>query len=529
MKDNCFLVTRRVIQLLGVSFTKEYLKETILSHPDYPSILCVADTLEKYQMKAMAVQVEDKNEIVNLPTPPVLQISRKGNKVFCVVHSVSKDTVEFYNEYDKLETLSCANFVELWTGILLLVEKTEDAKEPNIKARVYKQKLTLLLSVLFLFFVGVSVAYGLDDILTLFATDVSIYAIIKFCGIIVGGLLLWFDIDQYNPTLQSLCVGGKKINCNSVLNSKYAKLFKGNISLSLLSFSYFFATFLLFLFTGFKEISLGLLSFLSLCAFPVILLSAYSQAFVIKQWCKFCIGVQLLLVAEIIVVILGKYYNKSIDLSIIALLGALFIFPILLWLWLKPLLLKSKEQVFYKRNLAKIKYNPDTFWSLLEKSRQIEPVSKNLGVFLENENAQYTVIKVCNPYCGPCAQAHPILDSLYKEGKINLQIIFTSSLSKDDFRTPPAKHLLALYHQYDKDKAQTLEALDAWYKAKVKDYSIFSKQFTIDKGALDSQNKSIEKMYEWCKATKIQHTPTIFINGYELPEEYSVQDLKEIF
>jgi len=35
-------------------------------------------------------------------------------------------------------------------------------------------------------------------------------------------------------------------------------------------------------------------------------------------------------------------------------------------------------------------------------------------------------------------------------------------------------------------------------------------------------------MKNWCDKEGITHTPTIFINGRQLPKEYSIADIKEI-
>ncbi|WP_147676335.1 DsbA family protein [Algibacter pacificus] len=47
-------------------------------------------------------------------------------------------------------------------------------------------------------------------------------------------------------------------------------------------------------------------------------------------------------------------------------------------------------------------------------------------------------------------------------------------------------------------------------------------------GELEKQNHKIEAMRNWCDAENITHTPTIFINGFELPKEYSIEDLREV-
>ena len=177
----------------------------------------------------------------------------------------------------------------------------------------------------------------------------------------------------------------------------------------------------------------------------------------------------------------------------------------------------------YKRGLKKIKNNPNVLNGLLVKNRKIETRTDGLGISFVNKDAKYNLIKVCNPYCGPCAKAHPVLDDLLREGKINLQVLFTASTDEGDRRNKPVKHFLALD---EKDNIQAHEAMDSWYLAEEKNYEQFAKKYELN-GELLQQDHKILAMKEWCNAEKITHTPTIFINGYELPKEYSVDDLRE--
>jgi protein-disulfide isomerase len=45
-------------------------------------------------------------------------------------------------------------------------------------------------------------------------------------------------------------------------------------------------------------------------------------------------------------------------------------------------------------------------------------------------------------------------------------------------------------------------------------------------GELTKQGYKIEAMNKWCKSTGISFTPTIFINDYQLPDVYSIEDLQ---
>lgn len=69
---------------------------------------------------------------------------------------------------------------------------------------------------------------------------------------------------------------------------------------------------------------------------------------------------------------------------------------------------------------------------------------------------------------------------------------------------------------------------DNWYMAKAKDYPVFAKKYPMN-GELQLQKDKIKAMHHWCDQMKIRATPTLFINGYELPESYQVNELKKTF
>jgi hypothetical protein len=43
-----------------------------------------------------------------------------------------------------------------------------------------------------------------------------------------------------------------------------------------------------------------------------------------------------------------------------------------------------------------------------------------------------------------------------------------------------------------------------------------------------NEGEQLEAMAGWCELAEITFTPTIFVGGYRLPEDFSVQDLSEI-
>lgn len=149
---------------------------------------------------------------------------------------------------------------------------------------------------------------------------------------------------------------------------------------------------------------------------------------------------------------------------------------------------------------------------------------QNIGIEIGNPDAENIIIKVCNPYCGPCATAHPVLDEIIHNNKnVKLKLIFTASNDKEDRRGIAARHLLAINEKHDVQ--QTQQALDDWYLAERKDYEVFAAKYPMN-GELKQQEGAIEKMEEWCNEAEIMHTPTLFINGHRLPEKYKIEELK---
>jgi len=526
--DNCLNTTKQMLKLLQVEHTNTYLKDHILSHPDHPSLLAIADTLEAYHIEQMAVKI-GSDKFDELPTPCVVQVLTHGRPFFYVLQEIEQQTVRFFDENNKQQELSKDKFLELWTGVALMAETNAESKEEGIEKKKGERKLMKGLIGLAAIGLGAWVVLNLSSLTntqsTTFVIIASLLFILKGIGLTAGVFLLWFEVDQYNPTVQAFCSGGKKVDCNSVLTSKHAKLFNNQISLGNLGFAYFFATLSYFSITSFSPNGISTLGVLSLLTLPIIAISAYYQAVIIKQWCKFCLVIQAVLLGEVTLAFTHGVSLKALDFSSLPVLLGLFILPILSWKTLKPLFEQQKEVFLFKRGLKKIKNNPAVLEGLLIKSEKMKTNPVGLGISLTNPNAKYNIVKVCNPYCGPCAKAHIPLEDLVHKGTINLQMMFTATTSEDDRKAPPVKHLLAID---EKSKGEATQgALDDWYLAEHKDYDVFSVKYPMN-GELNKQDAKLKAMANWCESEQISHTPTIFINGYMLPKEYSVEDLKEV-
>jgi len=340
-------------------------------------------------------------------------------------------------------------------------------------------------------------------------------------GIIITSLLLWYEIDRNNPLLKKVCTGLSKGSCEAILTGSQANLL-GWLSWSEVGFFYFSGSLLTLLFV---PGTIHILAWFSLLAMPYIIFSIYYQWRVAKRWCVLCLAVQALLLISGINTLVGHFVEPFVLSSGMLLKTAgCFILPGLCWYSIKPYCLRLQQAVVTKREHLRIKFNTEIFDMLLKKQKPITVPVANIGIDLGKAGAVHTLIKVCNPYCGPCSTAHPKIEKLLEENNnLCVKIIFTGSGKDDDIQTKPVTHLMAIVEE--QNEQLTKKALDDWYLAEKKSYEVFAKQYPMN-GELLNQAHKIDAMHNWCQRMNVVATPTVFLNGYQLPDAYSIGDLE---
>lgn len=519
-RNNTIAVTQQLLQALEVPFSNNKIKEAVLQNPDYLSIAAVHDVLNEYKVENLVVQVEAE-KLNEIPVPFIAHT--RSNHGFVTVTEVEDGAVSYLKpgSYTLQQRKPVNEFLKEWSGVVLVAEKSEQSGEKdfvkNKKLQFAESIRTLLLftGLCVLIVALVSLGFRIEAVY-------FILLMLKTAGVVVTAMLLWYEIDKNNPFLQKVCSGGKATNCNAILQSKQAKLL-GIISWSEIGFFYF-AGGLFAVIIGYEG-SAGLLAWFNLFALPYTIFSVYYQWSVAKQWCPLCLTVQALLLSEAVIFFTFHLHQSFFNgITNYTILIFAFLLPVLSWYFLKPLLLKAKEGVEYKNRFFRMKKDPRIFEALLAKQKHITASADGLGITLGNLNATNTIIKVCNPYCGPCAKAHPEIHELIHTNKnLKVQILFTATAEETDKRSKPVKHLLAVAEK--QNKQLTEKALDDWYLSAGKDYDAFAAKYPMN-GELKQQDAKIIAMNNWCDEVKIEFTPTFFVNGYQLPENYTINELK---
>jgi uncharacterized membrane protein len=533
--SNTSEIAKIFADVLQVRITKTTLTAELEGHPDYPALLSISDVLKNYGIENLAITPEPE-KLSQAPTPFIALI--KGDKspadFYTVVREIKEDNFSFFDP-EKHAWTSCSanNFLNRFSGTLLLAEATEQAGEKeydkNLQEENRKRSVQLLTAFCIpaLIFIAGTLSFLRNGISALLP---FVFSIFTLAGTVIGVLLLWYELDQYNPVLQQICSAGKKVNCGAILQSKASRIM--GISWSTIGITYFTGQLLLALFTGITNPrTLFVLSWLNIMALPYVFFSIYYQWKVAKQWCVLCLYVQGLLILQFLTALSGGWHAPSPANTIGPELAlqtiTAFSIPFITVMLLLPALQKTKEGRKHRNELLRLKHNPQIFEALLARQKAITESAEGLGITLGKPDARYKIIKVCNPYCGPCAKAHvPMEELLENNPDVQIQVIFTATNDEGDSRTPPARHLLAIAAA--NDETRTKQALDDWYLADTKDYAIFAAKYPLN-GDLQKQDGRIEAMKNWCDKTGIAFTPTFFINGFQLPEIYNAGDLKYFF
>ena len=530
--ENSMAIAAKLLQELTVKFTATGLESELYNHPDYPSLLSISDILTGYGVENITVRGAIDN-LAQFPLPCIapIWVADSHKELFTVIRQVTDNTVVYYHpEKRQWEHIDYEAFGKIWPkGIVMLADAENAVGEENYAAKLREEKrlraakYTAWLTIPLITVVGCTLTFATRG----FAAGLPVlFTLLTLCGCVVGALLLWYELDAHNPMLQQICGAGKKVNCGAVLNSKAAKIV--GISWSTLGFTYFAGGLFTLLFLGIANPGVWLfLAWANALAVPYIFFSVYYQWRIAKQWCLLCLTVQGILFLQLVIAITADWHKVApVNMllhSVIALTMA-YALPFVVVSLIMPLYRLAKENKTNKAGLQRLKHNPEIFNALLEKQKAVTENIDGLGIVLGNPNAAQKIIKVCNPYCSPCATAHtPMEELLHNNPDVQLQIIFTCTNAETDISAKPVKHLLAVAAKGQEQL--TLQALDDWYLAPKKDYEAFAAKYPMN-GELKQQDGKIEAMMGWCNKTQVAFTPTFFVNGHQLPEVYRVNDLK---
>lgn len=526
IEEICILACKE----MGVKVTGDTISDRLKSHPDFPSMAAVSAVFASLNIENVAYKISDIGKIVNKGNSCILQIKNEEHgELFAILYdNPGNDSISWYNPIShKKETISINELGKIFTGFVLVYAAADNAGDPDYKyVRRDEIQRNIIHSALMLF---IPVAAVLTIIYKIYSDTPIVwshvlYILFMLLGSIFSFALLLYESGTHNPALSKVCSLTRKTSCAAILSSQASKIF--GVSWSVVGMTYFLGSLIPIIANEATSSSVyttaAIIQIFTLAYVPY---SIYYQWRIARRWCPLCLAVQAVLVLLFFTSLSGNFYSCVPNITVNDILPFVFSFFItftsayFMWLYMRY----KRTSDYYRQTLTRQKYTPAVFSALLHKNKKIDFPTDGYGITLGNPDGDIHIIKVCNPYCSHCAAAQPILQNLAEHNRnVKLQMIFAINPDSEYYDETPVDLFLSLAQ----DGADMEQVLSDWYSSENKDINEFKKKYRLSAKEYEHNKENAKLMYEFCKKMEIIGTPTIFINGHEMPDIYSVNDLQ---
>jgi protein-disulfide isomerase/uncharacterized membrane protein len=500
---------RKWLNAISIKISPGYLRMRLESHPDYPSIIAVQDTLGELGVECNAYKT-NKEEVI------------KAGKPFLAHLNIDEGYIYYFPDMTTAQN-KMKDFDKYWSGIVMLAERAKsngNAEHDKIFKKEKQQKIFALIAMVAVISGLFAAAWRSNTI------EGLLFMITNSVGLYFSWLITQKEFGISNTVSDKICSMAKHSRCESVLFSKGAKLFSwltwGDIGIV------YFSGSLLYIFISqlvSRQVTSQFYCLLCLGTLLFPFYSLYYQWEVVKQWCMLCLLVLVALMANALISVMSLSLPVVSGIQFIYSLGAfmiIFIALLAIWQLIKSLYAKSLLSLENNIGAARLKRNPEIFKALLQKEEaSINNIPRwDEAVQFGNPAAQHQLVIACNPYCGPCAKSHQAIEQLYEKYPQRLSVAIRFALYSNDDRD---SKVVAAKEIIKAAKAKPFDAIKDWYNLfDLGKFKEIHKTNGTDVGSV------IEKHIRWSKEAGIKGTPTFFLNGRKIPDLYNSLELVEV-
>lgn len=517
MKRKGINIFTSFLNALDVKHTRAFSNKYYNEHPHKYNLFGISKMLSDYGVDNAGTKINNKLEdIIKIETPFIAHVG--GD--FVVVYDVNEKEVEY-----RFRSLNIAlprnEFCDSWTGIVLLAEANTSSIEPNYKQNSRNDLYQLALRISLILAVLVLLVTTLVNNKYLNIGLILSFAI-NIIGAYIGFLLLQKQLKVRSIYSDKICSLLKQADCNNILESNAAKLW-GVFGWSEIGFSYFASNIIII---TFLPDLINYYAIINICALPYTVWSIWYQGFKAKQWCALCLIVQVIFWCTFIINLIFQFIAiPTFSLSDIIVLASIFLISFVTITLLIPYFSEQSKMENIEQEINSLKSNEKILELLLKKQPYYQCNKSDSKIIFGNPNANILLTIFTNPHCNPCAKMHERVDMLLESGIRNLciQYIFSSFDPSLDISN---KFLIATY--LNSNNIDILDIYSQWFKK-----GKFAKEAFFDKFSFDLETENVKNEFnrhqKWKLETKLKATPTILINGYKLPDNYKIEDLKYFF
>lgn len=499
-------VVIQFLKFLNIPISGRYVERLILDHPDFPSLLSVSDVFNQLGINHAVTRIQ-KDSVHDLEFPYLVPLDKSRGNILII-----KDASDLRKHHTLLN--------EEWGGAVLLVEPTKEIQDKQNNELYAKEKsINRNSAIIILALAGLLLMAGFY-----LTTIENIILTLSVAGVIVGYFLFTKELGISYAPLDAFCNVGKDINCDRVL--------KSDITMLGLNFSDAVLTYFLFqsIIIGMssivasRQIILPILSIPGLFTLPVVVFSVYYQYVVVKTWCRLCLLVDGLLIIQALVFGYGLYMGLltiNISLAVLMPMAATALFVHLTVVTSKVVIGHFQKLVQLDSD-NRIKYNPEVFTTLLRQQKKVDGEPFDYEMQVGNPFAQIKIIMVSSLHCNPCKLNHEVVHQLVTTfpDLVNVSFRFAKSVSWPASAGTLLSYWFHNIYGKENESTNTATLMHDWFelwdlKKFEKRYGIKTNNTVIDK--LEQQHR------DWTKHAST--VPMFFVNGFELPRGYAIDDL----
>ncbi|WP_136667718.1 vitamin K epoxide reductase family protein [Flavobacterium sp. H122] len=499
-------IIKKYLKLNKYYNQEELFEEAFLSHPNYPSLYAVTDSLNYVSIENLAVKIP-KEQFSELPEIFTAVFKRE---LFLVTKEESSVLIE--DDKGKKVKLSFDEFLSDWDQIILVVEPNAEENNIDLKNNYSKWFLYLL-------------PVGLLVLLSVFSNNFSVSGFLTLGTTLIGlGLSVLILQEKYGIKTEvgsKLCNLGTETSCDSVIRSDKGEIIKG-LSFYDLPILFFGINFLALLLS--PETSGVIISILSLISIPFLFYSVWLQKNQIKKWCLLCLAVSSVILIQGFFFLIGKSFFGSDFVS--GILNYLMSSVIIgsAWFLIRPLLEKEIKLKDELNTHKRFKRNFKVFRFMMKKIEVQEGFESLKGITYGDSNAVVKLTFFLSPSCGHCHKAFKDAVSLFEKNrdKIYLKILFNVNPENRDNKYLQIVETLLTLNSSDEEIAK--EALNDWHGKNLGIEMWKEKWPSLTHDMI--VNNQLQKQYEWCLVNNFNYTPVKIVNNELFPNEYELNDLQ---
>jgi uncharacterized membrane protein/glutaredoxin len=495
---------------MGYTTHTKTLRKRLLSHPDYPGLIAITDTLTDLRIDNTAAQLS--HDSLNELHEPFMAYIQKGNEEqFVYAEPLGNGTLKVYRDTAHPLVVTGAQFSKLWTGLIVACDRNESR---SFKWKEHRQSLALCGTL--------ACAFVLFSLSAPPAASI-LHFVLSLAGLLVCALIVGHELQAKNALAAKFCSLGKNLSCDAVLGSGAATLFTG-IKLSDAGLVFFSAQTLTWLVGGVAiDTVTASQALVSLMALPFTLFSVYYQGAVVKKWCPLCLAVVSILWLQAI-----SFAGFYADMNALPTGRFLLLLPFAIammslgWTLLKPVLKHatlvpglSTENLTFRRNHYLFLPYYNTAAATVTSLRGMPEL------ILGNRHGGTELILVSNPLCNACIKAHKKISQLLDRYD-DLRVRVRFYVPVDDREEPRLLVAAKLLELYRNDPATGVLEMHNWYAAP--DATKFLNRHSTEFKIADLETLKAHR--QWCHENEVYATPALFINGKRFPSYYNVSDIE---